>query len=168
MNKPDNSNNPLWSNVFAKASDWRSEAVRLFHQTPLFETTSRRTLRHLVNEMYHRHYQDMEPVFERGDPGLGMYLVLEGRVAITVDDKLLAELSVGDFFGEIALMGDERRTASARAIGDTRLVGFFRPALQEWVERQPQMGAQFLLQLGQVLAERLRKTNERLMLAEGK
>ena len=156
---------PFWSNLFRDNRSWQGQAADMFSHTPLFADIPLRTLRQLVNEMYHRGYDDGETVFEAGDPGLGMYLVLRGGVSIHLDNKPLAELLPGDFFGEVALFGNETRTASASAQGETELVGFFRPALEEWVQRSPELGATFLLKLGHVLAERLRRTNERLFQA---
>lgn len=139
----------------------------MFARTPLFAEIPARTLRRLVNEMYLRRYADGEIVFDVGDPGLGMYLVIKGGVRVFLDKEQLAELGPGDFFGEVALFGNEPRTASATARGETELVGFFRPALEEWVQRSPELGARFLLKLGTVLSERLRRTNERLAQGEG-
>ena len=154
---------PLWHNLFRRRHDWQWKATRMLAETPLFASMPKRVLRQLVENMHLRHYADMETVFSAGEPGLGMYLVLSGEVRISIHDKTLATLQPGDFFGEIALFGEEVRTAAASAVGDTELVGFFRPDLEEWLERSPKMGTRLLLQLGHVLAERLRSTNERLM-----
>lgn len=154
---------PFWDNLFRGRRNWQQEAVRMLADTPIFSDIPRRVLRHLVDGMYHRHYHNDEAVFNAGDPGLGMYLVLSGAVSIQLDNNLLAKLGPGDFFGEVALFGEEVRTADAVASGDTELIGFFRPDLQEWVERSPKLGVKVLLQLGHVLAERLRNTNERLI-----
>lgn len=153
---------PFWDNLFRRRDSWQEEATRMLADSVIFADIPRRVLRRLVDGMYHRHYRDNEVVFQTGDPGLGMYLVLSGSVMIQIGNKPLAELGPGDFFGEVALFGDEFRTADATANGDSELIGFFRPDLQEWVERSPKLGVKVLLQLGKVLAERLRRTNERL------
>lgn len=154
---------PFWDNLFRSRHDWKYEAVRLLADTPIFSVVPKRVLRSLVDGMYHRHYQNGEAVFNAGDPGLGMYLVLSGTVAIQLNKRKLAELKKGDFFGEVALFGEELRTADAIADEQCELLGFFRPDLQEWVERNPKLGVKVLLQLGKVLAERLRSTNQRLI-----
>lgn len=154
---------PFWDNLFRRRHSWQEEATRMLADSIIFSDIPRRVLRHLVDGMYHRHYHNNEVIFKAGDPGLGMYLVLSGTVIIQLDGKHLAELNPGDFFGEVALFGDEIRTADATASGDTELIGFFQPDLQEWVERSPKLGVKVLLQLGKVLAERLRRTNARLI-----
>lgn len=159
---------PFWDNMFRRRSAWQEEATRMLSDTVIFSDIPKRVLRRLVDGMYHRHYHDNEAVFHAGDPGLGMYLVLTGTVRIQLDGKPLTELEPGDFFGEVALFGDEVRTADAVSSGDSELIGFFRPDLQEWVERSPKLGVKVLLQLGHVLAARLRSTNERLISAQSK
>lgn len=159
---------PFWDNLFRKRSSWQEEATRMLADSIIFADIPKRVLRRLVEGMYHRHYHDNEVIFHAGDPGLGMYLVLSGSVIIELDGKSLAELGPGDFFGEVALFGDEIRTADATVSGDSELIGFFRPDLQEWVERSPKLGVKVLLQLGKVLAERLRRTNERMITAPKK
>lgn len=164
MANPDNKstrNNPIWSNLFHRRAPWKQAAIDMLLATPVFEGVPRRALAQLVDDMHRRIYKDQETVFSRGDPGLGMYLVLTGEVSIRYEGSEQARLSPGDFFGEVALFGDQQRMADAVALGDTELVGFFRPDLQEWVERSPKLGSQVLFQLGRVLAERLQATSNR-------
>lgn len=159
--KPAN-NNPMWVNLFRKRPPWKQTAIRLLQETPIFEGIPRRVIAQLVDSMHRRVYRDQEAVFKRGDQGLGMYLILSGQVSVSVERNELARLLPGDFFGEVALFGEQPRTADAIACGDTELIGFFRPDLQEWVERSPKQGSRVLAQLGRVLAERLRASNERI------
>lgn len=154
--------NPFWDNLFRRRKDWTVQAAHALAETPVFAGIPMRVVRRLVHGMYHRLYADGEPVFRAGEPGLGMYIVLAGEVAISWGNRRLATLGPGDFFGEVALFGEETRTADATAVGQTELVGLFRPDLQEWVERSPRLGVRVLLQLGQVQAERLRRANAEL------
>ena len=76
--------------------------------------------------------------------------------------NVLAELSDQDFFGEIALLDKKPRSAGAVATVPSILLGFFRPDLLSLMERNPALSSKILTNLGAVLAERLRKTNELL------
>ena len=154
-------NNPMWANLFRKRPPWKQTAIRLLQETPIFEGIPRRVVTQLVDSMHRRSYRDHEAVFRKGDPGLGMYLVLTGQVSVSLEGVDLAQLLPGDFFGEVALFGEQERTADAIAKGDTELIGFFRPDLEEWVERSPRHGSRVLMQLGKVLAGRLRASNAR-------
>jgi len=86
-------------------------------------------------------------------------LIRSGGVEIKAGEKLLAELQSGDFFGEVALIIDEPRTADALATEDSELIFFLRSDLEEWIQRSPSNGAQFMLNIAKVLAARLRHTN---------
>jgi len=158
--KPNLQQSPFWRFFFRKPVSWQLQTRQLLSQTPLFDDIPSSVMMQLIEGMYYRQYQNKESVFNHGEPGLGMYSVLSGSVEIFLGDQILTTIVPGEFFGEVALFGEETRTASARTVGETELVGFFRPALTEWVERSPRYGSLFLLQLGRVLAARLRQANE--------
>ena len=82
------------------------------------------------------------------------------------NSQVLAELSNGDFFGEMALLEDEVRSAAAIATDHSRLLGFFRSDLQILIERKPALGNKILQNLSKVVCTRLRKTNELLIQAQ--
>jgi MFS family permease len=69
-----------------------------------------------------------ETVFRQGDPGDRFYIVDSGAVEIEVDGREVNVLGPGDYFGEIALLRDIRRTATARARKETQLYALERDA----------------------------------------
>ena len=93
-----------------------------------------------------------------------MYVLIDGSVKIIDNDSetVFASLEGGDFFGELALLDEEPRSASAVATTPSRLIGFFRTDLLTLMKKNPELGNQILLNLSRVLGERLRKTNEEL------
>ena len=96
-----------------------------------------------------------------------MYIIRSGRVDILLNHKtdhplMLAELETGDFFGEMTLLGDTARSATAVAREPAELIGFFHPDLIEIINIYPSMGAKISLGLARTLAERLRYTNAQL------
>ncbi len=150
---------PLWHNFFRPQGDRLSEVTDLWMDTPLFESIPHRKCRELVNNMHPRQYIKGEKVFSAGDIGASVVLIRSGGVEIMAGEKLLAELVTGDFFGEVALVIDEPRTADAIATEDSELIFFLRSDLEEWIQRSPQDGARFMLNIARVLAARLRHTN---------
>ena len=93
-----------------------------------------------------------------------MYVILDGQVSIIDPDSetIFATLEPGDFFGELALLDEEPRSASAIAEIPSRLIGFFRTDLLTLMKRSPELGNKILLNLSRVLGERLRRTNKEL------
>ena len=155
----DNSKHPFWQNLFRPKSDRLTEVTQMWMDTPLFENISHVKCREWVNDMHPRQYQVGEKVFNSGDIGTSVVLIRKGAIEIKAGDKLLAELTQGDFFGELALVIDEPRTADAIATEETELIFFLRSDLEEWIQRSPRDGAQFMLNIAKVLAARLRHTN---------
>lgn len=153
------SEHPLWHNLFRKKEDRISHVTEMWMDTPLFEKISERECRELVKTMHPRQYEKGEMVFNSGDIGASIVLIRSGSIEIKATDKLLAELKAGDFFGEVALIIDEPRTADAIAVETSELIFFLRSDLEEWVKRSPRSGAQFMLNIATVLAARLRHTN---------
>ena len=155
----ENQNHPLWQNLFRPNVDRVTEVTSMWMDTPLFEKIPARKCRELVKNMHPRQYKKGEKIFNSGDIGTSIVLIRSGGVEIKAGNKLLAELQAGDFFGEVALIIDEPRTADALATEDSELIFFLRSDLEEWTQRSPSNGAQFLLNIAKVLAARLRHTN---------
>src|SRR5215471_14309606 len=100
--------NPLWSNIFQSAAsrkDVDAATSQILKTIPVFEELSRRELAAVMHILYERTYQAEELIFRQNDPGVGMYIIVHGTIAILREPsrQLLAELRDGDFFGEMAL-----------------------------------------------------------------
>lgn len=102
-------------------------------------------------------------LFRAGDAGDAMYLIEAGRVRIHLKDSdghdmTLAELAQGDFFGEMALLDGQRRSASATVIDSARLAVLSREDFLRFVRQNPDV----LLEMLSALTNRLRRTDELL------
>ena len=96
-------------------------------------------------------------VFEEGDPGDVMYAVVEGAVDITRHGAVVESLGDGGIFGELALVDESPRGASAVATKPSRLARIDESQFTFLVHEHPT----FALQVMAVLADRLRRANER-------
>jgi CRP-like cAMP-binding protein len=157
--------NVFWKNIFRKSV--RDSSIKsLLKQTPLFSNLTHGELEKVESIVHSRTYSDQELIFRQGDVGVGMYVVKSGMVDIVHNvggvSRKLAHLEADDFFGEIALLDEAPRSASAIACGPTEVIGFFRPDLLDLVERAPRLGIKILLNLAQLVAIRLREVNEAL------
>ncbi len=138
---------------------------------PVFADLSRRELREVERIIHQRDYAVGEAIFQMGDPGLGMYIIIRGQVQIANDEDpanlvVYSEMGDGDFFGDLALVDESDRSASALATTETRLLAFFRPELRDIITRLPALGNKILLNLAKVTAKRLRATNDLLIEAQ--
>jgi CRP/FNR family cyclic AMP-dependent transcriptional regulator len=92
-------------------------------------------------------------VFNEGDKGDLLYVLLEGSVQIRVGEVVVETAERGAIFGEMALIDDSPRSASAIATAPSRIVGVNRRRFQFLVQQTPN----FALHVMRVLADRLRR-----------
>ncbi len=157
----------LWANIFKARCRESEETLALLGQVPLFAGLRKGELRDLERLVHRRLFREGEVVFWEGEPGVGMYIVQRGEVGIYKEygkrgQKELARLDAGDFFGEMALLEGDCRSATAVARGETCLFGLIHPDLFHLFRRRPQLGVKLLSALGDVLARRLRRTDQEL------
>lgn len=140
------------------------KVIEILSQVPVFSTLSKRELRSVSFIVHRREYRPGEYVFYQNDPGLGMYVIEKGEIVIKIVDKdgnekELATLQAGEFFGELALLDESPRSAFAIAKAECSLIGFFRPDLFELIKKNTDAGIKILLKLAEIIGERLRATN---------
>jgi len=108
-----------------------------------------------------------ELVFAEGDIGTEMYIVQEGQVAILKrykeSEQQLALLGQGDFFGEMSVLEDLPRTATAKAETDCRLLEINGSTFDQMLRKNPEIAVRMMRKL----SRRLRETDMRLREALG-
>jgi CRP-like cAMP-binding protein len=102
-------------------------------------------------------------VFNEGEPGDSLYIVLTGKIKLgrrAADGRqnLIALMGPSDMLGELSLFDPGPRTATATAVTDTRVARLRKQALRPWLSNRPEIAEQLL----RVLARRLRRTNDAL------
>jgi CRP-like cAMP-binding protein len=103
-----------------------------------------------------------EYVFREGDLGTEMYIINEGKVEILNqvgdEEQILAVLEKGDFFGEMSVLEDLPRAASARALTDLRLLQINGSTFDHLLQGNPEIAVRMMRKL----SRRLRETDELL------
>jgi len=154
----------FWANIFNYPTE-KSDLQFSLQSIPLFESLGKRDLSLILNIIHSRSYLTGEYIFYQGDPGIGLYVIREGKVRIIRADEddneiELAIFSKGDFFGELAMVDGEKRSASAVAKTDVRAAVIFKPDLDEFIEKYPKKGINILFGISKIIATRLRLLNE--------
>lgn len=98
-------------------------------------------------------------VFSAGDRGNVMFVVMSGQVDIYVGDEVVERAEVGTMFGEMALISEEPRAATAVAVTDCELVAIDTLQFYSLVQQAPS----FATKVMKVMAERLRRMNQRML-----
>jgi CRP-like cAMP-binding protein len=136
-------------------------------QSPLFRNLNEMERAQILIIGDVRSYAAGDVLFHEGDPGDGLYMVVKGSVRISkaslTGEEALAVLESPAFFGEMALIDNSARAADA--IVNENSVLFYIPlaGLRTLIEAQHQIALKILYALCEVLAQRLRETNERYM-----
>ncbi|MCB1327588.1 MAG: cyclic nucleotide-binding domain-containing protein [Spirochaetales bacterium] len=156
----------LWDTLQLGSRSGHEEMIDLLRNCAVFHDIGDRGLQVIRGRCHLRQYKENEHVFRAGEPGVGMYIILEGSVEIYRNEgsfrRQFAVMEAGDFFGEIALLEDLPRTASAKARSYCRVMGFFRPDLLSLLSRKPRLASVILMNMARLTARRLLNTNSAL------
>jgi ATP-binding cassette subfamily B protein len=139
----------LWGqqNGFEDARDVGAEASRL-RTIPLFENLDGALISTLAERFVVERYAEGRVIFEEGDPGDKLYFIDRGEVEVVItgpagEERRVALLRDGDYFGEIALLEDVPRTATVRTRVPTFLLGLDREQFLELLQAVPDLRAAF-------------------------
>ena len=108
-----------------------------------------------VNKSQHARFPKDRPILVEGGTGSVMYVVMEGSASISIKGTVVETVGVGGIFGEMALVDDAPRAASATATSDCSLLAIDRATFIDLIKSNPAFGTELLKNL----AERLRYLN---------
>ncbi len=141
------------------------DKIRLFREQGL----SRKELMTLATFSQERRFPENAYVFQEGDEGRELYVIVEGRVMICKyipggGEEALAILDRGDFFGEMSLLDGEPRSADARAYGGPLTVlALGESTVREVLSMDAEAALEFLRLLCRLLADRLREIDDKVI-----
>lgn len=139
----------------------RKDILESLRSIPLFGRVSESDLEELATHLIERRFPKNATVVEEGLPGDYMYVIREGRVKVTKAsedgrEKIMNFLETGAFFGDMALVGDETRSASVKTLEESVLLALSRRDFIDLLRQSPDLS----LSVIEELANRLRETNE--------
>ncbi|TMJ98435.1 MAG: cyclic nucleotide-binding domain-containing protein [Actinobacteria bacterium] len=129
-----------------------SEHVEALKRVPLLSGLDDRQLERLARSFKERTFKEGSTVTSEGSTGTGFFLIADGNANVTVGDEQRATLGPGDYFGEIALIDQDVRSASITAATDLRCYGLTPWEFRPFVEEHPEVAWTLL----RTLAQRLR------------
>ena len=122
---------------------------------PVFDAATLKVLEGKLERATVVRFYEGRQIMKEGNPGTTMYIVLEGRVTIAINNKIVEKLVPGGVFGEMALVDQSPRTASAIARTDCALLSINRDTLIGLVKSDPAVGMAMM----RCVADRMRYMN---------
>jgi CRP-like cAMP-binding protein len=138
------------------------ERLLLLKQSPTFSLVSTDDLRMVAAVLEKEEFFSGDRIFEFGDQGDHLYLLVSGKVGISIDPdpnsrNFIATLGPGDCFGEMNLLDDLPRSATAHVIEDTSVLTLEKSRLRGLILSYPEISIGML----RALSMRLREANRR-------
>jgi CRP-like cAMP-binding protein len=139
-----------------------AERIEVLRQIPVFAAAEEEDLKHVASVATEKRFAKGDVLLREGAVGSDVFLILSGRCEVRRQagkrERVLATLEAGHFFGEMAVLSPDPRTATVAAVADVRVLVLsaweFQVALQE--------NAPLASHIAKVLAQRLREAEEEL------
>jgi len=145
----------------------------LFQKIFLFQDIKADELHLVLDRTNRREFPAGTVIIQEGEPGDSLFIMAAGEVEITKQltlvldedtpkERVMIRLKAenGVYFGEMALLESETRSATVTALTDCALLELHQKDFLELIEEHPAMGIKLLLRLAQILSRHLRKTNQ--------
>ena len=126
---------------------------------PLFHELSYRELLNIIEIIELKVQKKGELVIKEHESGSKMFILLKGLVQVHKGGKKLARLQRGQWFGEMALIDDELRSASVTCLTPTAFVTIERGPLMKLIQKNPETGVKIFHAISKTLSQRLRKAS---------
>lgn len=134
------------------------EKILILKSAPVFEKVAGEDLAPLARVASEEVYADGERVFEEGEVGDSLFVIVRGRVAIVTGSEKIAELGPGEAFGEMAVLDSAPRSASAAAEGEVELLRIGSEEFYEILHEQVEIAEGVI----RMLTQRLRESTAQL------
>jgi cAMP-dependent protein kinase regulator len=132
---------PRWASAIGLEKEFsKDDRFELLKNTFLFHNFEDAELTQMARIINNKTYKIGELIIRQEDQGNEAYVIQSGRVEVVVEDEkgdyhVVASLSAGDFFGELALLEDMPRSANVRAVAETHVLVLERPIFDKFVDR---------------------------------
>jgi CRP/FNR family cyclic AMP-dependent transcriptional regulator len=134
-----------------------TKIIDALKKTPIFAKTSDESLHSLLKSAIQKTVPGGTKIVEKGQSGIGFYLVLSGKADVMSGGKKLAEVEEGGFFGELSVIDGAPRTADVVAKGEVTCLVVSQWAMRSLIDTHPEIALSMLDEL----VRRLRATNEK-------
>ncbi len=133
---------------------------KILQSVPIFKMLSKESINFIVERLKFKTFDSNNTICKVGDPGDEMFIIISGKVNIVIypegveEGQVVANLGPGDYFGEMALLTGEPRSASVITDGPVEAFALQQKDFDVILERYPSIS----LSMGKIVSKRLRET----------
>ena len=142
-------------------ADMNAQKVEMLKNIPIFHKLTRKEILEVDELLHDRIYEKGEIVFEEGDPGHGIYIIVSGRLRADPCHELLKnanlEFGPGDLVGELTLFDECERTATVVAAEPTVTVALFQAEFSSLLLKNKSIGVKVMFEIARTLSRRTRQ-----------
>ncbi|HHM01500.1 MAG TPA: cyclic nucleotide-binding domain-containing protein [Caldithrix abyssi] len=140
---------------------------KILKKVPIFKMLGKESIDFIVERLKFKTFEKGENICEIGDPGEEMFIIISGETDICIGEKgnqqVVATLKSGDYFGEMALLTGEPRSATVKANEKTETFVLYKNDFDVILEKYPSIS----LSMGKIVSQRLRDTLKKAASASG-
>ncbi len=115
-----------------------SATIQMLSSVPIFASLGEKALQKIAGDAKERGFRPGERLVATGEKGVGFFLILDGTVEVRRDGKSVARLGPSQFFGEMALLDEQPRTADVVATSDGRCLVVSRWEFWGYLSKEPE------------------------------
>jgi CRP/FNR family transcriptional regulator, cyclic AMP receptor protein len=144
------------SHIMKLQGEENEAVIAMLEKNPLWSGLDRRDLKAILKVAMERKFGTGEIILSRGEGGVGFYLIRDGSVEIKSDGNILAKLGPGQFFGEMAILDNQPRSADVVAAEQSTCLIVSEWSFKALISENPKIALNML----QEFARRLREANK--------
>ena len=142
-------------------ADMNAHKIEMLKNIPIFHELTRKEILEVDELLHERVYEAGEIVFEEGDPGHGIYIIVSGRLRADPSRELLKktnlEFGPGDMVGELTLFDEGPRAATVVAVERTVTAALFQAEFSALLTKNKDIGVKVLVEVARILSRRTRQ-----------
>lgn len=153
---------PFWSGLGKLIASKPSDDEDFIRHVLLFCDLTRRERAKVERLMHYREYEAGEYIFHQGQPGAAFYVIRSGHVQVVTPGEspiILAEVKPGEVIGELAILDETPRSASALTAEKTKTMAIFKGDFDAFMLSEPVIAAKIYRRLAITIGARLKATN---------
>jgi CRP/FNR family transcriptional regulator, cyclic AMP receptor protein len=135
----------------------KASTLAALEQVPLLAELTKRDRQRLAQSLNERTFPPGKQVVVEGRGGVGFFIIVDGKAIVSVGDRVVRALGPGDYFGEMALLDGNQRSATVTADSELQCLGMTSWNFKSFVQENPSVAWSLL----QALTGRLRAETAR-------